>query len=136
MGNLGFFSTGDTENDIEILCGAVPFVYWWHFFGELVLKRTPNDQEFKPPFYFCNIMLAKVDSTGRVELNSSDIYGYPNVYLNYLSNENDINRLIAGIKQVRQIFAKSQHIFTQEILPGKELFQVFFVFSLHNKFKN
>lgn len=56
---------------------------------------------------FSLVVLARPKSKGRVVLRSIDPEDSPMIYHNYLSDEDDLNRLVAGVKKLRTITGTS-----------------------------
>jgi len=61
------------------------------------------------------------ESRGTVELRSADPFDAPRIVSNYLTEPHDIKVLVAGLKQLREIYrqpAFREHLHSEEYMPG------------------
>ncbi len=73
--------------------------------------------------FTCRISLLKPESRGHINLASNDINDAPKITYNLLQKDADIQRLVSGIKQVREIFNHQDfsHYKIAEVSPGESV---------------
>ena len=73
--------------------------------------------------FSCHVCLLRPESRGFVKLKSKDPLVSPLIHLNLLGPENDVQKLVSGVKKVREIIAA--HAFDthrgKELLPGEDV---------------
>ncbi|MET1255413.1 GMC family oxidoreductase [Aliikangiella maris] len=110
----GFFKTRDDLPAPDIQIQSLASMFNDHGFDEQIVKKHG---------YSIHISLLHPKSRGQVRLNSADHFDKPKIELNLLSHDEDVERLLAGLKIGRHILqqdAYRSHC-KQEVYPGEQL---------------
>ncbi len=91
------------------------------FFGPIQFLSpgyTPADFGFTGA-----VSLTRLQNIGSVSLRSSNLNDPPTIRMNYLQNQADVQKLVEGIKLIRQVFQSSvfDEFRGEEIAPGAEV---------------
>ncbi len=88
-------------------------------FSDPILWAPPGSNRSDPGF-FGVVCLTHPHNIGSVSLRSSDPQDTPLIRLNYLQSEIDVQKLVEGIKRLRQIFETSafDEFRREELAPG------------------
>jgi choline dehydrogenase len=65
-------------------------------------------------------ILLNPESRGYVKIKSNRYNDPPSIHFNFLDKKRDLEIIIEGIRRIRKIMAKLDHIVVEEIGPGKE----------------
>jgi len=83
----------------------------------------PGDPLHRFSGFSASAAQSRPDSRGRVTLTSADPHAAPRIETNYLTAPHDIKVLVAGLRQLRDIFAQPafRELVSDEYFPGKDV---------------